>query len=132
MGVQFTVPGYPQPKQRHRFIKKTGRSYTPQQTVDFEAKVGAAAAPHFIRPMVGPVRLTVAVTFKMAASWSNKKRLAMLGQPHTQRPDLSNIVKAVEDGMNEIAFKDDGQVATGAQSKVWGEVDQTIVTVEPI
>lgn len=34
--------------------------------------------------------------------------------------------------MNRIAFADDSQVAAMIGSKVWGEVDQTIVTVEAI
>lgn len=35
----------------------------------------------------------------MPKSWSKKKREAMRGERHQQKPDLSNLVKAVEDAL---------------------------------
>lgn len=36
----------------------------------------------------------------MPASWSKKKRAAMDGQPHRQRPDVDNYAKAVLDALH--------------------------------
>lgn len=33
----------------------------------------------------------------MPKSWSKKKKIEMDGMPHMQRPDLSNLLKALED-----------------------------------
>ena len=52
--------------------------------------------------------------------------------PHTQRPYLDNIVKAVSDGLNRIAYADDNQIATLHAQKRWGEADGTFVTVEEL
>lgn len=35
----------------------------------------------------------------MPKSWSKKKRAEMKGQPHRQAPDLSNLIKALEDAL---------------------------------
>jgi Holliday junction resolvase RusA-like endonuclease len=77
--------------------------------------------------MEGPVKLIVMAFFAPPASWSAKKRAAMLGKPHTQRPDADNIAKAVKDGLNRIAWGDDCQVAELSVRKAWGEIDGTFV-----
>lgn len=134
--VTFTIPGAPFAKQRARASVRPGgkgaRVYTPAETVSFERTVGTIAAPHFPAPLVGPVRLAVEATFAIPPSWSKKKRAAALGQPHTQKPDLDNITKALLDGLNRIAFADDSQVAEQILCKRWGETAETHVTVEPL
>lgn len=35
----------------------------------------------------------------MPNSWSDKKKDEMVGNPHKQRPDLSNLLKALEDAV---------------------------------
>src|SRR6056297_2121517 len=125
--VSFTIPGKPFAKQRARAFGS--RVYTPAETRSFEQQVGAIAAQHFGAPMVGPVFVEITATFEPAKSWSKRKREAAIGEPHTQRPDLDNCVKAILDGLNRIAWGDDGQVAELRVRKAWGETAQTMVTV---
>jgi Holliday junction resolvase RusA-like endonuclease len=64
----------------------------------------AGAEVHFVLPM--------------PKSWSDTKRAEMLGQPHQQKPDISNLLKALEDAV----VKDDSKIwHYAAQSKTWGE-----------
>ena len=126
--IAFTIHGKPFAKQRPRHGKFT--TYTPKETVSFEAHVGNVARPLFSEPLTGPVRVTIWATFKPAVSWSKKKAAAHLGQYHTQKPDLDNIEKAILDGLNRIAFADDSQVADVQKRKVWGADAKTVVTVE--
>lgn len=130
--VTFIIPGKPFAKQRPRFSRKSGRSYTPGETVSFERTVGQIAMQHFPQPITGPVRLTIFATFAPAQSWSKRKTAEHLHRPHTQKPDLDNVQKAICDGLNRIAFADDGQVAETVCRKVWGVTEQTVVTVEAI
>ena len=132
MPVTFTIPGKPFAKQRPRFSRRSGRAFTPQETVSFERTVGQIAMPHFPEPLTGPVKLTIVATFEPPASWSKKKTAEHLNRPHTQRPDLDNIQKAILDGLNRIAFADDGQVADIQTIKMWGHPAGTVVTVEGI
>lgn len=129
MSIVFTIPGKPFGKQRPRFDGKRGRAFTPAETVSFERTVGTIAAQHIREPIAGPVRIDIVAVFELPASWSGRKRDAHRGQPHTQRPDLDNICKAITDGMNRIAFADDDQIAEIAASKQWGDVAQTTIRV---
>ena len=130
--ITFTVSGKPHAKQRPRFSRRTGRSYTPSETVGFEATVRQVAVEHFPEPMIGAVKVTMVAVFTPADSWSTKKKLAHMHRPHIQKPDLDNIEKSILDGLNRIAFADDAQVAEVSKRKVWGLRAETIVTVEQL
>ena len=49
-------------------------------------------------------------------SWSKKKKSANLGRPHKQRPDLDNLIKAVQD----ILMKEDSTIWKITAVKRWG------------
>ena len=52
----------------------------------------------------------------MPKSWSAKKKLAMRGKPHRQKPDIDNLVKAVIDS---IYPEDDAAVPGIVARKRW-------------
>jgi Holliday junction resolvase RusA-like endonuclease len=129
MTLQFEIPGKPFGKQRPRMTRQ-GRAYTPAETVSFERTVGQYAMAAGAQPVTGPVRLSVIAVFEVPPSWSKAKQAAHLHRAHTSKPDLDNCVKAILDGLNRIAFADDGQVAEITCRKVYGLRANTIVTVE--
>lgn len=66
-----------------------------------------------IRYKVGTMDLNhTSITFglPMPASWSQKKKEAMKDQPHTQRPDISNLLKALEDAIYATSEADDCEI----------------------
>ena len=132
--VVIVIPGKPFAKQRHRVAAFGGkaRAFNTKANESFEAVVREIAAQHFTAPIEGAVRLDVVAVFEPAASLSKAKRAALLHRPHIQRPDGDNIVKAIKDGLNRIAWADDCQVAEHSCRKAWGLTAQTVVTVEPM
>lgn len=44
-----------------------------------------------------PQSLQLVFYIEPPVSWSNKKRLASIGTPHNQKPDIDNLIKAVLD-----------------------------------
>ena len=60
----------------------------------------------------------VLFVFPMPTSWSKAKRATMRWQPHQQRPDVDNLMKALCDAL----FEDDSVVYDWRITKIWGEV----------
>ena len=130
--LHFTVPGTPQGKGRARF--GNGRAYTPAKTVAYEGLVALAGQQAMEgRDLIeGPVYITVNCFFPIPKSWSKKKRQyakASLAW-HTGKPDASNILKAIEDGLNGVVFKDDSQIAFAKVTKQYDETPRVEVMVE--
>lgn len=128
MTVQFVIHGKPFAKQRHRMTRR-GTAYTPKETISFERTVGQIAMQHFKKPLDGPVFVEINAVFQVPKSWSKRKKSSHIGQPHTQRPDLDNLMKAILDGLNRIAFADDRQVTSMILQKWWGHLGETQVKI---
>lgn len=63
-------------------------------------------------------RLHLVFHLPMPRSWSVKRRRAMIGQPHQQKPDVDNLTKAICDCLLE----DDAHVWEIRAEKRWGEM----------
>jgi crossover junction endodeoxyribonuclease RusA len=103
-GVMFDVAGVVVPKGRPRLGK--GHVYTPEKTRAYEQLV----AMSFLRARprgwtkVGDFDVTLHVHLTSRRS----------------QPDVDNCIKSVLDGMNGIAYADDGQVVSVAARLVFG------------
>ena len=118
----FEIEGTPVPKQRARVT--WDRAYTPQQTKDWEAYVATMAKQAGVQmaPKGTTVRLDLDFRMPIPQSWRSARKLLAAYTFHTQKPDLSNLVKAIEDALIGIAYQDDGQVAAGLNEKRWWPV----------
>ncbi len=92
------------------------------------------AAMHPRKPTPNPVVLAVRFIFPTPASWPKAKRAAAFEKRllHTQKPDLSNLIKLVEDALIGIVFVDDAQVVTLDVHKNWGGVGRIEIEVSDI
>jgi Holliday junction resolvase RusA-like endonuclease len=130
-GTRITIPGKPFAWRRARSNRKI--RFKDKATEAHRDSLAAIVKPHFNAPIEGAVRLTVVATFKLPASWSKRKQDALRGKFHTAKPDLGNLVKEFEDGLNRIAWVDDSQIAAyGPCAKVWGDRDETVLVVERV
>ena len=80
-----------------------------------------------VRLKMGGVELDgscVVFFIPMPKSWSKKRRDATLGHPHRSRPDISNLLKALEDAL----YGEDSHIASyGSLTKVWSDEGQILV-----
>lgn len=127
--IRFEIPGEPVSKARPRH--GNGHTYTPTKTKNFEKLVGMKYKAAGGEIFEGPVSVTIAVWYQVRPSWPKYKRTAMIGQPHTSKPDLDNVIKSILDGLNGSAWEDDAQVSKVRAAKHWYDGEpMTIVIVE--
>lgn len=108
--VSFTVPGRPVPA-----VRMTQRSkYGPreQRYLAYKSVVGWSAKFAKLQLVNGPVAVEVVFYFK-------NKRL----------PDVDNLLKAIMDGLNKVAWCDDRQVVRSAGERRQGEPERAEVTI---
>lgn len=133
--ISFTIPGAPRGKGRPRFRRAKGfvATYSDPKTANYENLIAYAAqeARGPRQPLEGPLVVTVLIRLAPPTSASKRIRAAMLaGEVHpTKRPDLDNVIKAVLDGCNGVAFADDAQVCWINAGKVYAETAGVDVTI---
>ena len=121
---QCEIPGQPVGKGRPRFYKR-GRYtkvFTPEKTKKYEERVAVFAAGKCI-PREVPVRIECLFIFQ------RPKRLMRRKDPDglllmTSKPDGDNVLKAVLDGLNGVAYQDDAQVTDSSFRKRYSEKDR--------
>jgi len=134
--VMFVIKGIPKVKKRPIFSTKGGkvRIYTPKTTATFENLVKIKAEEHFRHPLEGSICLAIRFYLPRPQRliWKSKPMPELFSD---KRPDIDNLAKAVIDGLNSVAFKDDGQIADLHITKKFhaGEDEpKTIVMVDRI
>ncbi len=126
LDISFEIPGPVVGKGRPRFVRQTGRTYTPEATLTYENLIRATAAEKMrgAAPTERPVDMVLRVLTPVTAGWPEWKRAAALAgtvKP-TGKPDADNVLKLVSDALNGIVFKDDAQVVTATLEKAYGAV----------
>lgn len=110
--VTITISGDPVSKARPRaaVIKGHAHMYTPKKSKNFEYMIRQRAEELFDTPIDGPVSVEIEIYLKRPKYmiWKTKPMPKIY---HTKRSDLDNFIKAILDGLNQVAFHDDGQVA---------------------
>lgn len=130
----------PIPKQRPQFNSKKKTAYTPKRTLDYERIISS-----YVKSTMNskgmtiidrdiPLKITCKFCFQITKSWPKKKKeQALNGEifPITSNiGDVDNLVKAIEDAMNGIAYVDDGQIVKVESEKVYAEENQIIIILE--
>jgi len=128
--IAIYIPGEPIGKGRPRLGK--GHTYTPEKTRTWEEMAALEARRQYQgEPLEGPVHMDVEAVFAIPKYWPTWRRQEAEDDMvmHIVRPDASNVLKAVEDALQGILFRDDSQIGSvsiekwyGAEPGVWVEV----------
>ena len=131
MRVDFTIHTAPVSKQRPR-LGKGGCVYTPSKTKVFENIVALSYGnrPNFDDKYI---RIRLKFKFEVPKSYSKKKRLeALEGKIRPTKADIDNYIKAVLDGLNKRAWKDDRYIVGILAEKEYSEESCIEVSIESI
>lgn len=104
------VPGKPRMTQRDKWKNRPAVQRYHEFCDSIRAAMNLEA-----KLKTGPAELNWECFLPMPKSWSKKKKLAMAGKPHRQRPDRDNLDKAILDAL----FEDDSAIAVGRIAKFW-------------
>lgn len=131
--ITINIDAEPVAKGRARSTRG-GVHYTPEKTRQFEALINRHALAAGAKPIDGPLCLMVAFYSAVPKSWSKKRRAEALsngGICKTSRPDLDNLVKAVQDGLNGVLWNDDAQIVEIHAKKRYAERPTIHIIVGP-
>lgn len=126
--VRFTVPGKPEPQRRPRFSRHGAHvvTYSSSKDTSYADRIRWAwRESGSVDFGQAPLELSVIAVFaRPKAHWLASGELSSMGifvgPNHRVSPDLSNIVKALEDALNRLAYVDDRQICSYAEArKVW-------------
>lgn len=134
--IKFTVLGKPQAKSRPRF-RKIGNyvsTYNTKSTIEYEKLVKLSALEQckdqLEKEYTGLIKMSIKAYFKPNKSISKKQHDLLIGQPYLKKPDTDNIVKIICDALNDVAYKDDNQVAVINAEKVYDDEERIEVEIE--
>jgi len=118
--MAFQINEDPVAKGRPRWSGKINKTYTPERTRKYEKLVSSAAtqatfasAYASLLPVDKGVPIEVVMTFYLHRPKRLMRKKDPPGPiPHTGRPDLDNLIKALIDGIDrsDMVWDDDGQV----------------------
>lgn len=135
--VTITLAGAPQGKGRARAFLRGGHisHYTPEKTRSYEGMIRVAAMTALgDRPAFDePVEFTLRAIYPVPASWSARKRdQAITGEIQPgKKPDLDNVAKAWNDGLNGVIYRDDCLIVRMTLEKRYGPAPLVVCTVKP-
>ncbi len=122
--IVIVMNGEPVAKGRPRFVRATGRAFTPEKTASYEARLGyAAQAVMRGRPLLtGALDVQVVIYRSIPVSKPKKWReAALLGSVRpTSKPDWDNFGKIL-DSVNKIVWVDDSQIVEGRVQKFYSD-----------
>lgn len=134
--IYFTIPGPAKGKGRPRFARRGNfvKTYAPETTVNYENWVKLCYQAAEQSSISGEIHAEIKCYFEIPKSFSKKKRESCLNKETkpTKKPDLSNIIKIVEDALNGLAYHDDSQIVELVATKDWSTNPRVEVTLREI
>ncbi len=131
----FSWHGIPRGQGRPRFTR-AGKAYKAEKDRAYEQSIKAAYLEKYGRekPIAGAFRMSVGVWMPIPRTASRCKRANMLtGRiQHTTKPDLDNVVKAVMDALNGVAYSDDKDMVQINALKIYSTDPGLYVMISPV
>lgn len=132
MKREFFWAGVPRGQGRPRFTR-TGKAYKASEDRAYEKGLCLAYLNEYgaEKPMEGPLTLEVRAVYPIPKATPKKDIGPMLAGEivPTVKPDIDNVVKAVLDALNGVAFPDDKAIVWMKGCKVYGHVPGVRVNI---
>lgn len=129
---QLFVPGRPAPQGSKRHVGngimvESSKAVAPWRTT---------VAWHVSQVWnLGPVEGALAVTFEFIMPRPTSLPKKRGTPPHTKRPDIDKLSRAVMDALSDVAWRDDSQVVDMHPTKRYAEIEETpgvVIGIRPV
>lgn len=126
----FKILGDPIPLARPRF-GRGGKIFTPAHCQNAKRRIAleALCSMKGHRKFHGPLDVEIHFELKMP---KKPKDYQAQGKPHISTPDLSNLIKLVEDALNDVVWYDDALISKILSTKFYGANPSTTVVVRSL
>ena len=138
MRFEFCIKPIEQARPRATRMGKGIRLYDPKKVTVFKRKLGMLAKQQMLDrgldPFDGPLEVCMEFYRPVQASLSRKERDRRLSGVHrpTFKPDLSNYIKALEDGLNGIIWIDDNRIVQIVAEKKYSDHPRIVIEVNKV
>lgn len=135
MRFEFNIEPVEQARPRAVRFGTGVRMYDPKKVAVFKRQLGMLAKQQMLdrglEPYDGPLEVRMEFYRPVQASLSTKERTRRLSGVHrpTVKPDLSNYIKALEDGLNGIIWIDDNLIVSLQAEKFYSERPHLVVEI---
>lgn len=135
MRFEFDISPVEQARPRATRMGKGIRLYDPKKVSVFKRQLGMLAKQQMLdrglEPYDGPLEVRMEFYRPVQTSVSKKERARRLSGVHrpTVKPDLSNYIKALEDGLNGILWVDDNLIVSLQAEKLYSELPHLVVEI---
>ena len=126
----YRIPGPPIAWQRPRLCGKRFFDAQAKQKKDIQYLIKLIAESCLLDAPA--LKVSIEYHMPIPKSWNLTKRLTSIGKPHVSRPDLSNLIKFVEDALNGIVWRDDALIYELHCRKIYSECPHTQFVVDHI
>ncbi|MBC3186381.1 RusA family crossover junction endodeoxyribonuclease [Corynebacterium sp. zg-331] len=103
--IKLFVPGLPAPQGSKRHVGGGRLVESSKNVKSWRSTIARTAREHITQPLEGPIELHVDFHMPRPKNWGCKRN-----DPMIQRPDLDKLLRAVDDALTGVAFRDDSQV----------------------
>ena len=138
MRFELDISPVEQARPRATRMGKGIRLYDPKKVTVFKRKLGILAKQQMLdrglEPFDGPLEVRMEFYRPVQASISKKERARRLSGVHrpTVKPDLSNYIKALEDGLNGIIWVDDNRIVQIVAEKKYSDRPRIVIEVNKV
>jgi Holliday junction resolvase RusA-like endonuclease len=128
--MRYVIEGKPVPLQRVRFV--SNHCWDAQKALKRKVAINLERQHDSLPLLSGPLKLIITFYFESARSLSVTKRHALIDKSHIARPDLSNLIKFIEDIAIGILYDDDSIIAEIEARKCYDAIPRTEFELIPL
>jgi Holliday junction resolvase RusA-like endonuclease len=134
--IAFRVTGTAAPQGSKRHVGGGRMIESSKALGPWRERVHAKAVETMVGPPITlPVRLSVRFTFMRPRSHYRSGRFQHLVKPNAppvmmSQPDLSKLIRAIEDALTGVVYRDDAQIVQLYAEKVYGDIPACDIAVE--